>query len=82
MANKLKQVDRLSYSEGVKINIGDYESRDVHISYSSDVTDGEKVVDAFKRVKKVVRNRLHKEEKQMRLDAEGAVDFNTMGKLR
>jgi len=32
-----KTTDRISYSEGVKINIGDYESRDVHISYSTDV---------------------------------------------
>lgn len=73
--------DRISYSEDVKINIGDYESRSVHISYSTDVRDDESVKAAIARAKGRVRKSLYHYEKRIRLSSAEFVDFNTKEKL-
>lgn len=49
--------DRISYSFGAKINIGNYQSIDFHISYSSDVKSEENTDTAYNRVKKYVESR-------------------------
>jgi len=76
-----KTQDRISYSEGVKVNIGDYESRDIYYSYSTDVRKDEKPKDAFVRAKKTVQNRLRVGEKKIRQASEKDVDFETMDRL-
>jgi len=76
-----KTTDRISYSEGVKINIGDYESRDVHISYSTDVKRKEKPEDTIKRAKKTVQLSLKKAEKKIRKATEDDVEFETLERL-
>ena len=73
--------DRISYSEGVKVNIGDYESRDVHISYSTNVRDKEKPTDTFKRAKKVVRQELKITERRIRKKSEDDVDHESSDRL-
>jgi hypothetical protein len=53
--------DRLSYSFGVKMNIGNYQSVDFHISYSSDVKEGETPDKALTRIKKYVEAKVEQE---------------------
>ena len=74
--------DRVTYSESIKVNIGDYESRDFFVSVSSDVQEGETVKDAIIRVKKQVQPQVNLIEKKTRLQSKGNVDFDTMAKLR
>jgi len=76
-----EEQDRISYSEGVKINIGDYESRDVHVSFSTSVKENENPKKAVSRARKVVQEKLMKFERQRRKAHEDAVDFETMKKL-
>lgn len=74
--------DRLSYSEAVKVNIGDYESRSVHISYSSDVNKGESFDDACKRVTSMVKKKLYASEKKIRESIRDNVDYDVDYKMR
>ncbi len=60
MSKKLEQLDRISYSEGRKINLGNYESMDYHISYSTDVQPDETPHQAFLRASKFVERHLKK----------------------
>jgi hypothetical protein len=53
----MSENDRVSYSFGAKINIGNYQSIDFHVSYSSDVKDDEKADSAYGRVKKYVESK-------------------------
>lgn len=50
----MKQLDRVSYSFGMKLNVGNYESVDFHVSLASDVEDGESFQEAMDAVKKEV----------------------------
>lgn len=77
----MDETDRINYSEGVKVAIGDYESRDVHISYSTNVKKKEKVSDAVKRAKKTVQSQLRVAEKKIREMAEDEVDFESLERL-
>jgi len=52
-----KSPDRVSYSFGRKLNLGNYESADFHISYSTDVEAGETKKDAMARAVKFVELR-------------------------
>lgn len=72
--------DRIAYSEQVKINIGDYESREVFFSYSSNLQEGEDFETAAVRVKTAVRQQLHKYERKIRALTREFVDFDTKGK--
>jgi hypothetical protein len=76
-----EESDRISYSEGVKVAIGDYESRDVHISYSTSVRSKESVDAAVKRARKIVLNQLKKCERKIRRCAEEEVDFESLERL-
>lgn len=76
-----EELDKVNYSEGVKVAIGDYESRDVHISYSTNVKKKEKVSDALKRAKKTVQLSLMKAERKIRKEAEEEVDFESLERL-
>lgn len=78
---ELRQGNRISYGETVKVNIGDYESRDVHISFSTDVEEDETVDQALVRARSTVRTHVTKYEKRIRLQTEEFVDFNTMAKI-
>jgi len=55
------QEDRVSYSFGMKINIGNYQSVDFHLSYSTDVKDGETREDAMERATEFVQAKADKE---------------------
>lgn len=78
----LEQGDRISWSEGVKINIDDFESRDGHLSMSTNIRDGETPEGALKRARSFVQKRLYKFEKSVRKSVMENVDFDTMAKLR
>lgn len=52
--------DRISYSAGMKVNIGNYESADFHVSMSSDVSKGETSEEALARIAKFVDGALEK----------------------
>jgi len=41
MSDKISQNERVSYSFGFKMNLGNYESTDMHFSFSRDVKEGE-----------------------------------------
>lgn len=55
-------LDRISYSFGCKINMGNYETVDIHMSYSTDVRGDEAVTDTLKRAQEFVEEQI--EEKQ------------------
>ncbi len=80
--SKEKTPDRITFSESVKVNIGDYESRDVFMALSTDVADDESVSDAILRAKKAVRAELYKCEKVLRSEVKSLVDFDTTAKTR
>ncbi|NBW99425.1 hypothetical protein EBR03_07620 [bacterium] len=52
--------DRISYSAGMKVNIGNYESADFHVSMSSDVRAKETPEQALKRIAEFVDGELEK----------------------
>jgi hypothetical protein len=62
----MKEVDRLSYSFGMKINLGNYESADFHISYSTDVREGEGQHEALARAIKFVEEEADKKYEQVK----------------
>ena len=72
--------DRVAYSETVKINIGDYEHREVFFSYSSAVREDETTDDAEKRVTRRVRKKLRAYEKKIRIQSREWTDFDTTAK--
>jgi len=74
-------LDRVVYSESAKINTGDFESRDVFYSYSTDVQPDETVDEAYKRCRSTVRQHLANSEKRIRIKSKKDVDFDTMKKL-
>jgi len=79
---KLEQRDRVMYSEGLKINIGDYESYDLHLSYSTDVSQTETKEQALQRAVKFIKKSLDKRERIARKRSREFVDFDTMSKAR
>ena len=80
--DKVQQRDRVMYSEGLKINIGDYESYDFHLSYSTDVSKTETPKSAMKRAVNFVKKQLDKRERIARKRSKEFVDFDTMSKAR
>jgi len=80
-----QQPETLTYSEAVKVNIGDYESRDFFVCYGSvkvDIKDGETFDQAYKRARNKVRKKINSEEKKARIQSRQFVDFDTKAKLR
>ena len=55
------EADRLSYSFGAKINIGNYQNVDFNVTYSSDIKSGETPDKAFARIKKYVEQKVEEE---------------------
>jgi len=53
--------DRLTYTFGVKMNIGNYQNVDFNVSYSSDVKSGETTDKAYARIKKYVEQKIEEE---------------------
>jgi len=58
--------DRVWFSDGVKMNLGDYQSASVDAGMSSDVRDGETVIQAFDRCRKVVEQQVASEASRVR----------------
>jgi hypothetical protein len=56
--DKLEQNDRVSFSYGFKKSDGKYGSKDMHISYSTDVTPLETPEDAMTRAKEFVKSQI------------------------
>ena len=73
--------DRVSYSEKVKVNIGDYEHREYFFGYSTAIREDETFEDARKRVVLAVRKCLRPKEKKTRKLTQHLIDFDTMAKL-
>jgi len=73
---------RVVFSQSVKINIGDYETRDVFLSYADNVGEDESPASALKRVKKFVQKRIHESEKTIRFKSRKFTDFDTMAKVK
>lgn len=67
-SNHIHQADRVSFTAGLKINMGDYESASIQFSYSSDVgyTEGreeatKRVVGYVEKVLEAKKNEIEKE---------------------
>lgn len=73
--------NRLTYSETVRVNIGDYEHRDIFVSFGTNVEKGESIDDAYKRARDIVRKKLSAREKKIRTLSQEYVDFDTKAKL-
>lgn len=73
--------DRITYSETVRVNIGDYEHRDMFMSYNTVQEPGESIDGHFKRAQLFVRKKLLAREKKIRLQSQEFVDFDTKAKL-
>lgn len=58
--------DRVNYSFGHKVNLGNYESADFHISYSSDVKADETPEKALNRVRKFVEAKAEEKLDELR----------------
>jgi hypothetical protein len=58
--------DRVNYSYGMKVSLGNYESADFHMSLSSDVRDSETPEQALERVKEFVENESEKKFDELR----------------
>lgn len=76
-----KVPDRITYSQSVRVNTGNYEHKDIFISFSTDIKDKETPDKALLRAKKFVQASSKKVERRVRATSEEFVDFNTMRKL-
>ncbi len=81
-SRKQRQEDRVTYSETVKVNVGNYESKDIFVSFSTDLNPGESVEDALKRARAEVTPRVEALEQRLRKRTRRFVDFDTMAKIR
>ena len=79
---KGSQKTRVTFSETVRVNLGEYEHRDSFVACSSDVEEGETEAEALKRVTLIVKKKSNLEEKKLRRHAHKFVDFDTKEKLR
>jgi len=61
MSEKLSQNDRVSYSFGLKLNIGNYQSLDFHLSYSTDRREDETAEEAYERCRMFVETKSEEE---------------------
>lgn len=61
-----QQPDRISYSLGMKVNLGNYESADFHISLSSDVESGETNEQALSRLQSFVEDACAREFEKLK----------------
>lgn len=57
--------ERIYYTEGNTINIGNFQSKRVEIGYEAIVQEGEKKVDALKRAKAFTQTVLDKRTKEI-----------------
>lgn len=73
--------DKITVSETVTVDIGDYEKRNAFASYSTTIREGETADEAYDRADKQVMKRLKKKERLIREASEDDVDFETIEKL-
>lgn len=71
----------VTFSECVKVNMGDYESRDAFVSCTVELEEGETIVGVGKKVRKMLRKELKVPESKMRRLSEEDVEFETMDRL-
>ena len=62
----MAEADRISYTFGMKLNMGNYESADFHISLSSDLKAGETHEKALKRVQTFVEDEAERKLDELR----------------
>ena len=65
-AEKRGTPDRVWFSDGLKMNLGDYQSADVNAGMSTDVRPGETAEQAFDRARKTVEAQVFAEAKRVR----------------
>lgn len=73
---------RMTYSETVRVNIGDYESRDLFMSFQDNVQPDETPDECHKRLQTFVRKKLYAAEKRHRMATREFVDFDTKAKIQ
>lgn len=62
----MSEPDRISYSWGMKLNLGNYQSADFHMSLSSDVKAGETPEKAMKRARDFIEKESEKKLDELR----------------
>ena len=72
---------RMTYSESSRVNVGDYEHRELFMSYQDNVLEGETPDECFARLKSLVRKKLYAAEKRHRMASREFVDFDTKAKI-
>jgi len=72
---------RMTYSESARINVGDYEHRELFLSYQDNVQPGETPDDCFNRLRSFTRKKLYAAEKRHRMATRDFVDFDTKAKI-
>jgi len=72
---------RITFSETCRVNVGDYEHRDMFLSYSDNVQEGETPTECVVRLKTFVRKKIYAAEKRHRMASREFVDFDTKAKI-
>lgn len=75
------EVQKVSYSESAKINIGNYESREVWSFCEVALSEGDSESEAFQLAYKTVRSKIYKLESKIREFHAKDVDYDSAGKL-
>lgn len=79
---ELSEKARLTYSESARINIADYEHRDIFLSVSDEPIEGETSSECLTKLRRFVQSKLYEQERQIRRESREFVDFQTVAKLR
>ena len=58
--------DRITYSFGLKVNLGNYQSASVYLSYASDLKQGETDSDALSRITQFVEDNVRLKRDEVR----------------
>jgi len=58
--------DRVNYTFGLKINLGNYESCSINMSYSTDLKEGETPKDGMDRAVEFIENSIDKKRMELK----------------
>ena len=67
----MSESDRVSYSFGMKVSIAKFESADFHLTFSSDVKQGETPAKALARVQEFVEKEAERKLDELRSTTQG-----------
>lgn len=70
-----------TFSESVRVNIGDYESRDAFVSCTVELDKGETTKTVGKKIRKKLRDELKVVEKRIRESSDEDVEHESMDRL-